>query len=278
MFYRTTLAKGQIMAFTTAHELATQVARVRQTNQPLGDVAIELVPSTQNDGYAVQEIVHAQLTDAGFGAIVGHKVGCTTPVMQAYMQIDAPCSGGIFANTVAVGHHRMNAVDYQKIGVECEIAVRLATDLDADANGTVTHAMAINAIATCMAAIEIVEDRYVDYRSLTTPVLIADDFFNAGCVLGAACDDFDPGKLDTVTAVMEVNGEAVGDGRGSDVLGHPLSSLCWLAEQRASRGQPLRAGEFVLLGSVVQTYWLNPGDEVRIVNDPFGVVTFTLDA
>jgi 2-keto-4-pentenoate hydratase len=49
-------------------------------------------------------------------------------------------------------------------------------------------------------------------------------------------------------------------------------------EQRSRRGQPLQAGEFVLLGSVVQTYWLTPGDEVKIINDPFGVVTFTLHA
>lgn len=266
------------MAATPAHELATLVVRVRQTNQPLGAVAPELVPATQMDGYAIQDLVHTQLTDAGSGAIVGHKVGCTTPVMQEYMQIDTPCAGGIFASTVAVGHHEMNAADYQTIGVECEIAVRLATDLDADANGTVSHDAAAQAIATCMAAIEIVEDRYEDYRSLATPVLIADDFFNAGCVLGDEFGDFDPHQLDTVTAVMEINGESVGNGRGSDVLGHPLASLCWLAEQRAATGQPLRAGEFVLLGSVVQTYWLNPGDEVRIVNDPFGVVTFTLNA
>jgi len=266
------------MAATSAHELATQVARVRQTNQPLGDVPTALVPLTQDDGYAVQDLVHAQLTDTGKGTIVGHKVGCTTPVMQEYMQIDTPCSGGIFDSTVAVLHHSFNAADYQKIGVECEIAVRLRSDLNADADGTVTHAAAARAIATCMAAIEIVEDRYEDYRSLATEVLIADDFFNAGCVLGHEFSGYDPHKLDTVTAAMEINGEVIGNGRGSDVLGHPLSSLCWLAEQRASRGQPLRAGEFVLLGSVVQTYWLEPGDEVRIVNNPFGVVTFTLNA
>lgn len=266
------------MASTSAHELATQVARVRQTNQPLGEVPNALVPPTQEDGYAVQDLVHTQLADTGQGTIVGHKIGCTTAVMQEYMQIDTPCSGAIFDSTVAVLQHSLNAADYQKIGVECEIAVRLATDLAADDNGTVTHAAAADAIATCMAAIEIVEDRYEDYQSLATEVLIADDFFNAGCVLGDEFSDFDPHQLDTVTATMEINGEAVGSGRGADVLGHPLSSLCWLAEQRANRGQPLRAGEFVLLGSVVQTYWLEPGDKVRIVNDPFGVVTFTLNA
>ena len=46
------------------------------------------------------------------------------------------------------------------------------------------------AVASCMAGMEIVDDRYVDYKSLDTPTLIADDFFDAGCVLGSAVSDW----------------------------------------------------------------------------------------
>lgn len=266
------------MTTPTAAAFAAQLAALRTSTTPLPAVDNATAPATMDDGYDVQDVVHRELETTGFGTIVGHKIGCTTPVMQEYMQIDTPCSGGIFAPTVGVTGHSIDAAKYQKIGVECEIAVRLGADLPADAQGNVTHEMAADAIATCFAAIEIVEDRYEDYRQLATPVLIADDFFNAGCVLGEEHADFDPHALDRVTAMMEVNGRSVGEGRGGDVLGHPLTSLCWLATQRARRGQPLRAGEFVLLGSVVQTYWLEPGDVVRIVNDPFGTVTFTLNA
>jgi 2-keto-4-pentenoate hydratase len=38
----------------------------------------------------------------------------------------------------------------------------------------------------------------------------------------------------------------------------------------------LQAGQFVLLGSVVQTQWLKRGDTVRIENDAFGTVGITL--
>ena len=38
-------------------------------------------------------------------------------------------------------------------------------------------------------SIEIVDDRYVDYRNLALPILVADDFFNAGCVLGNPVKD-----------------------------------------------------------------------------------------
>ena len=49
------------------------------------------------------------------------------------------------------------------------------------------------------------------------------------------------------------------------VMGHPLHALAWLANSLAEHGQPnLKAGEFVLLGSVVETQWLKPGDRVEI--------------
>ena len=41
-----------------------------------------------------------------------------------------------------------------------------------------------------MGAIELVDDRYEDYSALSAPVLIGDDFFNAGVVLGAEQTDW----------------------------------------------------------------------------------------
>ena len=39
-------------------------------------------------------------------------------------------------------------------------------------------------IEAYLPAIEIVDDRYVDWQTLGAPTLVADDFFAAGCVLG----------------------------------------------------------------------------------------------
>jgi 2-oxo-3-hexenedioate decarboxylase/2-keto-4-pentenoate hydratase len=63
---------------------------------------------------------------------------------------------------------------------------------------------------------------------------------------------------------MTINGSAVGRGRGGDILGHPLRALAWLANALAARGRALQPGEFVLLGSVVQTRWVERGDLVEI--------------
>ncbi len=255
---------------------ADQLVKARLTRTPVGELDSWCRPMDEDEAYTVQRYVHEGLTSAGIGEIVGRKVGCTTEVMQQYLNIPNPCAGGMFSSTIGHGDRRYRSEDFLRIGVECEIAIRLATDLVPDSAGNVSRDRAGAAVATCMAAIEVVEDRYANYRELGTPTLIADDFFNTGCVLGAEFTDFSPDALDSVTGRMEINGVEVGRGVGRDVLGHPLEPLCWLATASAARGEPLLAGEIVLLGSLVQTHWLEPGDTVRIANDPFGEVSMHL--
>src|SRR5207342_1441326 len=102
---------------------------------------------------------------AGQGAVVGHKIGCTTPVMQAYLRIENPCAGGVHATTVHHGHARIRHGDYVRVGVECEIAVRLGSDLGAG-QAPFDRARVGASVEAVLAAMEIVDDRYRDYRTL----------------------------------------------------------------------------------------------------------------
>ena len=91
-----------------------------------------------------------------------------------------------------------------------------------------------------MAAIEVVDDRYEDYRALDPLTLVADDFFNAGCVLGEPVEDWRGLDLPAARGRMTINGAEVGSGRGGDVLGHPLAALAWLANLWRPRPAPSR--------------------------------------
>ena len=226
-------------------------------------------PADEAAAYAVQEALHDRLTAEGWGALAGHKIGCTTPVMQRFLSIARPCAGGVFAPTVQHERGVFRHADYLHVGVECEIAVRLAQDLPAE-GAPYDRASVAAAVGACMAAIEVVDDRYTDYRSLDTPTLLADDFFNAGCVLGAPLEAWRELDLVALRGRMTINGVEVGTGTGGDILGHPLAALAWLANARAARGRYLEAGEFVLLGSVVETRWVTAGDLVEVEIEGLG--------
>jgi 2-keto-4-pentenoate hydratase len=253
---------------TAIAAVAEQITTARLSLTPLAP-PVGAAPRDLAEAYAVRDAVHARLAASRFGARIGWKIGCTTPVMQAYLGIAHPCAAGLFAGTTHRGDTKLRHGDFVRVGVECEIAVRLAHDLSA---GPFTPESVSGAVGAVMAAIEIVDDRYVDWQSTGTPMLVADDFFAAGAVLGR---EHDPAALPDLASLhgrILINGTEVGAGIGADVLGHPYAALAWLAEHAAERGLPLRADEVILLGSLVRTQWLNAGAAVRIEIDALGGV------
>lgn len=242
----------------------------RRSGLRFGGFPAGLGPHDEAAGYALQERVHDLWAGQVEGAQGGHKIGCTTRVMQDYLGIANPCAGGVLARSVVASGARVPLPRGTRLGVECEIGVRLDADLSgADAAEPARVAAAVGA---WMATIEIVEDRYEDYGALDAPTLIADDFFNAGLVLGPAVSDLPADHADGVAATMAVDGRAVGRGTGADILGHPLEALGWLGRHQAQRGRPLRRGELVTLGSLVATVWIDGPCEVVVDNDRLGRV------
>ena len=165
----------------------------------------------------------------------------------------------------------LRAGDYVRVGVECEIAVRLARDLP-PSQAPFTADSVAEAIEAYLPAIEIVDDRYVEWQTLGAPTLVADDFFAAGCVLGKPVRAPPRRICSQVTGRALINGVEVGRGTGADVLGHPHNALAWLANHLAADGRGLRAGEIVLTGSLVKTVWLKAGDSVVMELEGLGRV------
>lgn len=243
-----------------------RMARRRMLELPAG-----IRPHDEIGAYRIQDAFHDIMTHAGWGRVVGHKIGCTTPVMQRFLGIDSPCAGGVFDRTVHRRRAELPVEDFLRAGLECEIIVFLDRDLPAagapyDANGV---SLAIGALA---AGIEVVEDRYVDYKALDAPTLIADDFFNAGAIIGDPVPTWRSLDVAALIGSTQINGRAAGDGRASDVMGHPFAALAWLANTLAKRGRSLVKGEFVCTGSIVETKWVARGDHCTATIDGLGSV------
>lgn len=259
---------------TTIGRAARFIADQRLARIAIPRLDESMRPADEAQAYRVQDALHEMLTGAGLGAVSGHKIGCTTKVMQQFLKIPNPCAGGVFAASVHASPATVRHEDFLHVGVECEIVVRLVADLDA-AQAPFSADRVGLAVGELMPGMEIVDDRYVDYKTLDTPTLIADDFFDAGCVLGTPVRDWRSLDIPALTGVTRINGVEVGRGRGADVMGHPFHALAWLANQLAARGRSLRAGEFVFTGSVVETKWVSRGDRVEMEIEGLGGVAAT---
>src|SRR5665213_3372132 len=237
------------------------IASARRSRTPLPSLAAD-APQDEAEGYRIQHAVH-ELLAADFGAMAGYKIGCTSAVMQQYLNIPHPCGGGVFTKGIHQSGASLRARDFVRVGVECEIAVRLARDLE-PAQAPFSAGDVAQAVEAYLPAIEIVDDRYADWQTLGAPTLVADDFFAAGCVLGKpVARSAAPDLLDVVGRAV-INGAEAGRGSGADVLGHPHHALAWLANHLAAEGRGLHAGQMVLTGSLVKTVWLVAGDAVEI--------------
>ncbi len=180
----------------------------------------------------------------------GYKIGLTSKRMQQMCGIDQPIRGTIFSDRVIGSGAHLSLSNYQHLGLEFEICVRLGRDLIAD--GTpFTPESAGDAVDAVAAAIELVDDRHADYSVLDCETLVADNSWNAGIVVGAFTPP--PARLDTVEGIAYLDGVEISRGVGADALGHPFVPLAWLANHLAASGEGLRKGDVVMTGSIVTT-------------------------
>src|ERR1700709_2199906 len=106
------------------------IATARPNRTPPRALSADTAPQDEAEGYRIQRAVHDLLLPQ-VGAMVGYKIGCTSAVMQQYLNIPHPCGGGVFAKGVHESGVSLPANDFVRVGVECEIAVRLGQDLPA---------------------------------------------------------------------------------------------------------------------------------------------------
>lgn len=254
-------------------EAAVLISQSRLGLRPLSAMPAACRPQDMASAYAIQAAVRMRLEDGPWGAPAGCKIGCTTPVMQDYLGIDHPCAGTLYGGRLWRGRGTIGRDALIRPGVECEIALRLAKDLGAGqglAAPIQEREALLPAVASVMAAIELVDDRYLDWQSLDAPTLVADDFFAAGAVLGAEHQDWQRIDLSRLQGEMRIDGKVCGYGRGGDILGHPLNALAWLSQVLEGQGTWLPAGSVVLLGSLVKTAWVEKGMTVEIEIDALG--------
>ena len=245
-----------MIANAAAKRAAGLIGEARNEGRRIGPLPADCAPTDEADGYTIQSALHAWLTQAGSGGLVGHKVGSTTPVMQEILGIPNPASGGVMAKNVSHGDAAFASGTFQNVGIECEIAVRISSDTEVGRTDYDRSSIAAH-VGACMAAMEIVDNRYGDFRTAGVPLMIADDFFHAACVLGPEIEAWSDLDLAALEGRTMIDGTTVGTGLGSAVMGHPLEAVAWLANGLATRGQHLVGGQFVLCGSFVAVHWVD---------------------
>jgi 2-oxo-3-hexenedioate decarboxylase/2-keto-4-pentenoate hydratase len=247
-----------------AAEAARYIDEAHRTRARYQNLPEAIAPKTVAEAYAAQAAL-CELWAPRLGPIAGLKIATTTKVMQALMGIDHPCMGTIFAARVYASPAVIAKADYINVRVECELAVRLGRDLP-KSQAPYTRESVRAAVSHVMAAFELIEDRFADYKSSKALSLIADNAWNGGVVLGPALALPVALDLDGIAGVLKSNGKEISAGRTDD----PLGALAWLANQAAECDRAMTAGMVVITGSAIPTVDIAVGERLDFALDRIG--------
>jgi 2-keto-4-pentenoate hydratase len=228
----------------------------------------EDAPAAISDAYDIQDRL-VTLLRAQHGGTIGYKVGLTSAPMQSFCGISHPIAGVVLAKRIHRSGATISPKDFGRLGLEFEIAVRIGSDIAAGETPHTAASIQPHIDGVC-AAIELVDDRSADYANLDVRSLVADNSWNAGIVVS----DFAAAWPDLEAALGKAtkDGSPIGEGHGRDILGHPFNSVAWLADQLASRGEGLKAGQIVMTGSVMKTIFPTETASYRFDLEGLGVV------
>lgn len=219
-----------------------------QTNQPLEKGRLEL--TSREQAYDVQDAVLA-LKEANGETHQGYKISLTSQETQDLFKSDSPLYGQMTDVTLK---NSLSLSDYNEPLVEVELV--FLVDETVNASDSKEEVMRKCRVAP---GLEIPDGRYDDWFPKTTFYeVIADGAVNGALSVGTAAS-YSYEDLADVEGVLYLDGQEVKRGHSTEVLGHPVNSVMWLAEALEAKGQKLTAGRFVSSGTFVLPERLEAG-------------------
>lgn len=252
----------------TIAELGDALLGAYASQQPIAPLTQVNPGLSVEDAYAVQQHQVAAWKAAG-RVVVGYKVGLTSQAMQKQLGVDQPDFGVLFTDMVLDATKPISLDGYIQPRIEPEISFVLKDDLRGPG---LTADDVSRAIDYAVISLEIIDSRIADWK-ITLADTIADNASSGALALGEEQIRLEKADLAAVPVTMTRNGEVVGEGLGSAVLGHPIEGAVWLANMLGSLGQTLEAGSVIMAGSITAAVGIAPGDTVTASFGEHGSLT-----
>jgi 2-keto-4-pentenoate hydratase len=228
-----------------------------RTGQPIAALPEGTRPQSEADAYAIQEAVLRRLGER----IGGYKVGFSP-------------EGGIFcapiyASTVHASPASLPAGGFHLIGIECEVGFRLnqalPPRLQPYGRDEVLAAVSLHP------TIEVVDSRYIDFRSLDRLQVLADNVSNGGLVYGAAASGWQTMDLVHPPIAVTNGGNDFAECTGLRA-GDPVGLLVDLVNHLAKQRGAVPTGTLVTTGTHTGMVFTEPGAQIRADYGPLGRV------
>ncbi len=207
---------------------------------------------TIGEAYAVQ-LEAARLRSARGERVAGYKIGCVSRAVREQLGTEHAVFGHLFRGEMLASPASLDASDFCELGIEGEVAVRLARDLsDLDALREFPGAF----VAEALPVIEL-HNYVLRGPAPRAAEVVANNALQAGTVVpeGSAAP-WQGGDLGLRVRI----GDRVDDHARVD----PCATVFELASRLASYGITPRAGQVLLTGSPLPLYRVARGERICV--------------
>lgn len=228
-------------------------------NQLLADYnarrpAADLPPMTEADAHCTRSKMQQRLAGQS-GRLVGYKAGLTNPAVQKRFNTDKPVWGALYSEMIKGNFASVDAAFGARPLYEADLLVRVK---DAAINNARTPAEVLANVDQIIPFIELPDLTVTSPPKLNGTTLSA---INVGARMGVRGSPLlvpsdAAGRSQLLEQLRDMNvrlvddaGAQLGGGKGSDVLGHPLNAVVWLAGALKADGLAMQPGQLISLGS-----------------------------
>lgn len=223
---------------------ADRLAFARSRGAVLERLVPDGAPLALDEGFRVQAALHARHPEP----TVGWLVGLTNQEMQRRFGVAAPYYAPLAQRNVHASPATIDTATRPPLGLECEVAVRLATDLPPGPRPHSTEEVAA-AVAAIAPAIEVVAGHLARWWERPLAEVVADNGTDGPLVIGREVTDWRAIDVADTEVALELDGEIVACGTTGAAMGGAIAVLTWLANRLNRHGTMLRAGEIVNTGT-----------------------------
>jgi 2-keto-4-pentenoate hydratase len=216
-----------------------------------------LAPASVDEAYCVQAMVLRAI--AGDRRPVAWKVSPPRPGAE-------PLASPVPAAGLRPSGARIAARGPRVLGVEAEVAFRLASDPDPSSGDIDAHALVL---------LELCETRFANWEEADALSRLADFQSHGAFAIGSGTRGIERLDFASQPVELQVAAQAVKRASGGHPTGDLAAMLAWAVGHCARRGWPLAKGDVVTMGSWTGIAPLRPGDEVRAAFAGIGEARFT---
>ncbi len=199
---------------------------------------------------------------------IGWKVGFGAPASKAKLGIDMPLVGFLLDRAQLASGAMVPLKGWTKAAAEVEIAAFMGRDLPPGADRETARA-AISALAP---AVELAD---MDGPTDDIESILAGDIFQRHVIVGPRDDSRAGARLDGLTGRVTRSGKDVPVPADLEInIGPIVATVQHVADVVGAMGDRLRAGQFIICGSLTAPMILEPGETgIDYVLDPVGTIS-----